>query len=317
MWDAIVVGGGPAGLSAATWLARYRRQVLVVDASEPRNRWVDEVHGYLGSDPVHPRTLQERARSDLSAYPSVQRIEGTVHSATTEPDGGFAVDVGDQCHLAARLVLATGVADAFPEVEGFFTHYGADVFHCPSCDGYQAWDRPVVAFGWSAEVAGFALELLDWAGSVTVVTNGQRFEAGDAQRAALAHHGIHVLEDRAAALLGERGDLRAVRLASGGHLDCRVAFFSIAHHPLTGLAEKLGCELDADGHVTVDEHGQTSVPGVYAAGDLTPGMHLVQVAAAKGAVAGTGCALSLRGEPGAPQAPEPGPDVERALTEGG
>lgn len=317
MWDAIVVGGGPAGLAAATWLARYRRQVLVVDAGEPRNRWVQEVHGYLGSDPVDPRTLQERALADLSTYPGVQRTTGTVRNAATEPRGGFAVEVGDRCHLGARLVLATGVRDTFPEVDGFFTHYGADVFHCPSCDGYQAEDRPVVAFGWSAEVAGFALELLDWAGSVTVVTNGQQFEASRMQRAALARHGIDVLEDRAAALLGERGDLHAVRLASGEHLECRVAFFSIAHHPATGLAEQLGCALDADGHVTVDEQGQTSVPGVYAAGDLTPGIHLVQVAAAKGAVAGTGCALSLRGELGAPQTPVPGPDIPRALGEPG
>lgn len=313
MYDAIVIGGGPAGLAATTWLARYRRRVLLVDAGEPRNRWVDESHGYLGFDPVDPPTLRERALHDLAAYSTVEMAEGKASSAASVPRGGFAVEVDGRCHLGSRVVLATGVADAFPDVDGFFTHYGADVFHCPSCDGYQARDRPVVAFGWSAEVAGFALELLDWAASVTVVTNGQPFEADGPERAALARHGVDVVEDVADALLGGRGELHAVRLRSEGLLDCRVAFFSIAHHPVTNLAEQLGCALDDEGHVPVDGHGQTSVPGVFAAGDLTPGMHLVQVAAAEGAVAGTGCALSLRGEVGAPESPPPGPDVEREL----
>lgn len=313
MYDAVVIGGGPAGLAATTWLARYRRRALLVDAGEPRNRWVDEVHGYLGADPADPAALLQEGRRDVDRYPTVERVQGRVTAVAAEPPGGFAVEVGDLCHRARRVVLATGVADVFPAVEGFFVHYGADVFHCPTCDGYQAQDRPVVAFGWSAEVAGFALELLDWAASVTVVTDGQPFEADDEERAALARNGIAVVEDEATALIGDRGDLRAVRLRSGKQLDCRLAFFSIAHRPLTDLAEQLGCDLDGEGHVIVDEHGETTVPGVYAAGDLTPGIHLVQVAAAKGAVAGTGCALSLRGERGAPDAPAPGPDVEEEL----
>lgn len=313
MYDAIVIGGGAAGLAATTWLARYRRRVLLVDAGEPRNRWVDQSHGYLGFDPVSPATLLEQAHRDLDAYSTVERVQAKASSAATDPSGGFAVEADGRCHLGRRLVLATGVADTFPDVEGFFEHYGADVFHCPTCDGYQAQDRPVVAIGWSPAMAGFALELLDWASSVTVVTDGQHFEGSGSERDALARHGVDIVEDEATALVGERGDLQAVELRSGGRLHCGLAFFSIAHQPITDLAEQLGCELDDHGHVTVDEHGETSVRGVYAAGDLTPGMHLIQVAASKGAVAGTGCALSLRGEVGAPDAPPPGPDVEREL----
>ncbi|HVL97754.1 MAG TPA: NAD(P)/FAD-dependent oxidoreductase [Egibacteraceae bacterium] len=313
MYDAIVIGGGSAGLAATTWLARYRRRVLLVDGGEPRNRWVDESHGYLGSDPMNPNTLLERARHDLAAYSTVEMLEGKASSAAAEPRGGFAVEVDGKCHLGGRLVLATGVVDAFPDVDGFFTHYGADVFHCPTCDGYQAQDLPVVAFGWDPAVAGFALELLDWAKSVTVVTNGQPFEGNGPERDALTRHGVELVEDKADALLGARGELEGVRLRSGSELECRLAFFSIAHHPVTGLAEQLGCALDGDGYVVVDEQGETSVPGVYAAGDLTPGMQLVQVAAAKGALAGTSCALSLRGEEGAPDNRPPGPDVEQEL----
>ena len=314
MEDAIVIGGGPAGLAAATWLGRYRRRVLVVDGGEPRNRWVEASHGYLGADPVSPAQLAQRARRDLGAYPTVRLRSGRAEAATNGGRGtGFTVTVDGERLAARRLVLATGVTDTFPDVDGFFTHYGADVFHCPACDGYVAENRNVVAFGWSAHVAGFALELLDWAASVTVVTNGEPFEGGDVDRAALARHGVVVVEDKAGELLGDRGRLEAVRLRSGQTLPCEVAFFSIAHHPVRGLAEQLGCELNEDGHVEVDEHGQTSVAGVYAAGDLTPGLQLVQVAAAKGAIAGTGCALSLRGAPPAPATPEPGPDVAREL----
>lgn len=312
MDDTIVIGGGAAGLAAASWLGRYRRKVLLVDGGEPRNRWVDEAHGYLGFDPVSPSTLLERARHDLEAYDTVRLRHGKATAA--EVDGeGFAIEVDGEPCSTRRVVLATGVADAFPDVEGFFAHYGADVFHCPTCDGYQARDKPAVAFGWSAEVAGFALDLLDWASSLTVVTNGQRFEGDAPERDALARHDIDIVEDDAVELLGPRGALEGVRLRSGAHLDCQVAFFSIAHKPVTGLAEQLGCALDEEGYVTVDDCARTSVAGVYAAGDLTPGMQLLQVAAAKGAVAGTHCALSLRGEQPPTAAPTPGPDADEEL----
>ena len=184
------------------------------------------------------------------------------------------------------------------------------MFHCPTCDGYEARDRQVVAFGWSEQVAGFALELLDWASSVTVVTDGSRFEGDAARRAALARNDIQVLEDDAVALVGTRGALEGVRLRGGGTVPCQLAFFSIGHRPRTEIATFLGCALTAEGCILVDADHQTTVPGVYAAGDVVPGVQIVQVAAAGGAIAGVRCALSLRGEPAGPEAPEPGPDVE-------
>lgn len=313
MYDAIVVGGGPAGLAAAIWLGRYRRRTLVLDAGEPRNRWVEDVHGYLGSDPVSPDELLSRARADLAAYSDVDLRLGRV--AGLEPlDEGFRVTTDEGSREARRVVLATGVADVFPDVAGFFTHYGADVFHCPTCDGFEAEGRRVVAFGWSAAVAGFALELLDWAAAVTVVTNGQTFEGRAVHDDALARHDVEIVEDEAAELLGPRGGLEGVRLHTGRRLACEVAFFSLGHQPATGLACHLGCELDGDGHVVVDERGETSVHGVYAAGDVVPGLQLVQVAAAEGTVAGTHCALSLRSEPAAPDGAPHGPDVTEELT---
>jgi thioredoxin reductase len=298
MHDAVVVGGGPAGLSAATWLARYRHGVVVLDSDEQRNRWVEHAHGYLGLDPVRPSTLLDRARQQLGAYPEAGIRRCRVDTARREQDGTFVLDADGETVRARRLVLATGMKDQFPEVAGFFEHYGASVFHCPTCDGYEARHADVVVFGWSVQVVGFALTLTGWARSVTLVTDGRPFEGEDHHRASLAASGVEVLEDEAVELVGSRGDLRGVRLVNAGLVGCQVAFFSIAHQPVSGLARQLGCELTDEGCVQVDEEGATTVAGVYAAGDVTPGLQLIQVAAAKGTVAGVACAQSLRGEGG-------------------
>jgi thioredoxin reductase len=307
MYDVVVIGGGPAGLSAAAWLGRYRRSTLVVDSGDYRNASVVASHGYLGSDGIDPADLRARARDDLATYDTVELRSGSATSISGTR-GDFTVDVDGERIRALRIVLATGVRDAFPEVGNFFEHYGASAFHCPMCDGYEACGQNVVAVGWSAAAAGFALHLLDWAKSVTLVTDGRRFEGDDAVRDALARHGVELIEGEAIALEGSRGDLQAVILRSGRRLDCALFFFSIAHEPNAALALHLGCTLTPEGHVDVDDTCETSVPGVYAAGDLTQGIQLVQVAAAKGTIAGVTAAMSLQGEPGVPDSPLPAPD---------
>lgn len=216
-----------------------------------------------------------------------------MEAVEARPDDLFLVRTGGGSYAARRLVLATGVEDRFPEVDGFFEHYGADVFHCPTCDGYEARDRRVVAFGWSRKVAGFALGLLNWAAEVTIVTDGSRFEGDAACRADLDDRQVEVVEDDAVALLGRRGHLEGVRLRSGRTIPCELAFFSIAHRPRNELAVLLGCAVNDEGCILVDDDHQTSVAGVYACGDVTPGLQVIQVAAAQGAVAGVACARSL------------------------
>jgi thioredoxin reductase len=311
--DAVVVGGGPAGLSAATWLGRYRRRTLLIDAGDHRNRMVERAHGYLTRDPVPPREILATAARDLDRYGCVGRLDGEVVAVRGEC-GAFDVETaGGEVHRALRVVLCTGVVDALPEVEGFDLHYGASMFHCPSCDGYEARERDVVVLGWAPHVAGFSLELLDWARSVTIVTEGFDFQGDDRHWRALADHGITVVEKDAVALVGERGDLRTVRLDDGTEIPAQMAFFSIGHDPRRTLADALGCAVDEEGYVAVDEHGGTSVAGVFAAGDLVPGYQLIQVAAAKGTTAGVGCAMSLRRDPPLEGRPERAPDVEEAL----
>ena len=312
-WDAVVVGGSFAGLSAATWLARYRRKVLVLDTGENRNRFVDEAHGYLGAPGLSPGDLLERARGHLRDYATVELRTARAVGARRQGAECFAVELeGGDTVEARRLVLATGVRDELPDIPGFMEHYGASAFHCPTCDGYESRDCQVLVVGWSSHVAAFALNLLDWARTVTVVTDGRRFEGDDEQLEVLAGNGVELLEDEVVELVGRRGALRGARLAGGRTIDCELVFFSIAHVPTSDLADQLGCERTEEECVRVDHNGQTTVEGVYAAGDMTPGMQLVQVAAAKGTTAGVACAQSLKGERAAPGAPQPGPDPAEA-----
>lgn len=310
--DVIIIGGGPAGLAAATWLGRYRRAALIIDSGEYRNAAVEEVHGYLGDDPVRPSDLRDRALDDLARYECVHRREGEVSQVAGNGDG-FDVAVDGETLTCRRLVLATGVRDVLPDVAGIEQHYGVDVYHCPPCDAYEARDHDVAVIGWAEQVPAFAINLLDWVRSVRIVTEGRELPADGEQRRRLAEHGIDVVEGAARELIGEPGDLRAIELHSGERVEATYAFFSIHHEPVTDLAEQLGCELDGDGYVTVDHEGAASVEGVWAAGDLTPGMQLVAVAAAQGAIAGVSAARSFHGESSASEASQPAPDPSEEL----
>lgn len=309
----VVVGGGPAGLSAATWAARYRRSVLVVDSGEYRNRWAAESHGFLGADPGDPMALLDQARADLAKYPEVTFCVGRATAARQDDAGRFVVTVDGTDYAGLRLIMAMGVIDEFPEVDGFFDHYGRSVFHCATCDGYEAQGRLVVILGWGAQVVAFAVGMLDWADSLTIVTEGRPLEGDERHRQLLARHGIGLVEDDAVALIGEPGALKGVRLAGGDTLDADLVFFSIAHRPRLELARQLGCDTDESDCLCVDRDGRTSVDGCYAAGDITPGFQLVPVAVGKGAAAGVAAAISLQGEQGAPTSPPPAPNAEAEL----
>ena len=306
--DVVVVGGGPAGLSAASWLGRYRRSVVVLDSQDYRSGMVERSHGYLGRDPQTPVDLIATGQKEVLAYPTVEIRQHRAQTLVRREDGLFEVD--DDL-LAHRLVLACGVKDVCPDVGDFDVHYGASVFHCPSCDGYEARDKHVVALGWDPHLVGFAETLKNWAASVTVVTNGISFQGDESCRSELATHEITLMERNAVRFLGERGNLTGLELDGGEVLETSMVLFSLAHEPRVDLATSLGCELDDEGYVAVNSKGLTSVPGVYAAGDVTPGLQLVSVASASGVVAGVACAHSFFGQKGAPTSPEPAPATEQ------
>lgn len=306
--DALVVGGGVAGLSAASWLGRHRRRTLVVDAGRARNLPSEQVHGLLGHEGISPHELLERGREDLARYPHVEVLTGEVTDVRVH-SSGFEVSIDGHRHVtAARLVLSTGVRDELPDIEGIDEHYGRDVFHCPTCDGYEARDLAVAVVGWGQHVPAFAVELLDWAKRVHVVTDSTRSDITTEQRERLIARGVAMIEGTVEELCGSPGALEGVRLSDGRQVEANLAFFSVAHHPAVDLAARLGCQRAEDGRLQVDEHGLTTVDGVYAAGDVTPGMQLLAVAAAQGTIAGVACAASLHGRASAPDAPTPAPD---------
>lgn len=306
--DVLVVGGGPAGLAAATWLGRYQRFTLVVDAGEYRNSAADHVHGLLSRDPVAPEELHADARGGLEQYPLVRVHRGIVNSVSRDEDGLFQATVdGSHRVTALRVVLATGIRDQVPHLMGFDEHYGTDAHHCPACDGFNARGEDVLVLGSSSRIPGYAAGFLEWARSVTIVTHSLEPHFDDRQRAALRAYGITVVEGIAEALVGEPGQLRGISLADGTLVKGSRVFFSYRHLATNQLAEELGCELNRDGSVVVNKYQLSSVSGVYAAGDLTSNLKLVPVAIGSGTIAGYACAASLRGHGGTPPAPPPAP----------
>jgi thioredoxin reductase len=310
--DALVIGGGPAGLSAALWLGRYQRATLVMDAGQPRNRHAALAHGIPGRDPVTPDELLAEMRAEVERYPEVRLRSGTVTGLQGDCEAGFTAVIDGAHHVtSSRVVLASGVSDQLPQLEGFAEHYGTDVHHCPACDGFEVRGQDVIVLGAGDQVPAFASELLDWAATVRIVTDttGPAFDAE--QRRSLGEHGIEVVDGPATALVGAPGDLAGVRLEDGTCVPGTSVFFSYAHRPAHDLAVGLGCELDDDGRLVVNGFQLTSVDGVYAAGDLTPGLQLVVIAMGQGVSAGVACATSLRGARSTGAGPDPAPPTRR------
>lgn len=291
-YDAIVIGGGPAGLAAALWLARYRQRVRLFDSQEPRNAPTWAVHGYLGLDEVPPMELRRlgrrqalRAGAELEAA-TVQRVEG-------ERDR-FRVHLADgSAYAARRLLFATGLLDVIPEIPGLREFYGTSIWHCPDCDGPTATGLRVGVIGWGRQIAAFCMQMLTWTDRLTVLTHGHRPEMPAASREALRRHGIPVREEAIRRLEGRAGQVERAVLADGAALEFDVVFFHIAYGPACSLPAELGCEANEEGILAVDEDFQTTVPGVYAAGDITHGSKLAIRAAADGTRAAIGIYRSL------------------------
>ncbi|PLR24419.1 thioredoxin reductase [Caulobacter zeae] len=290
--DVIVVGGSFAGLSAAMQLARARRDVLVVDAGLPRNRFADASHGFLGQDGKAPFEILREARQ-LSAYPTVSFVEGEARDASQEGEG-FAVALGDGRSLRSkRLVLATGVADQLPDIPGLKPRWGATVLHCPYCHGYEARDRRLGVLASGPMDLHKAQMIPDW-GPTTLFSQGLPIDA--ATRKQLITRGVTIEEVPVIELLGDEPDLSGARLADGRIVAIEAIFASPTVRMASPLAERLGCAQE-DGPlgplISADDWKATSVAGVFAAGDAARANHNATLASADGVLAGVGAHRSL------------------------
>ena len=281
IWDTIIVGGGPAGLSCALWLARYRRAVCVFDTGEPRNRPAWAVHGFAGFP--DPPPLELRARVRLQAVDAGAHYEiGAVAGITGSKDEFLVSVEGRPPARARRVVLAYGLRDFLPAVPGIETFYGHSVYHCPDCDGPSVAGQRVGVIGHDRHAAALALYLLTWTDHITILGNGATPDLKPAAARTLHENGIVINDARIDRLTGASGRLESVAFDDASTIPIEAVFFHLGSEPRCAFAEDLGCGMDEDGYIEVDDGQQTSTPGIYAAGDIAGHPHLAITAAAEG-----------------------------------
>jgi thioredoxin reductase len=280
--DTIIVGGGPAGLSAALVLGRCLRRVLVCDSGAYRNERSAALHCFISQDGSPPSRLLQEARRQLQRYQTVAVEAATVAGIYRRADR-FVLATGDGRELqASTLLVATGVVDELPPLEGIEGLFGRSVHVCPYCDGWEHRNAPIAAYGRGEKGAGLALLVRQWTDDVVLCTNGPA-GLSDLQRRQLQGRGINVWEQSIVKLHGAEGCLRAIEFRDGSRLLRQALFFNTGQHPRSPLLERLGCVFEDDGGVRCSETGETSIPGVFVAGDVSRDVQLAIIAAAEGA----------------------------------
>ena len=301
-YDAVIVGGGPAGLSAALVLGRCRRRVLLVDAGRPRNAASRRLHGFLTRDGVDPMELRRIARRQLSPY-DVELVRGEVVQVKPRKRGFVIALAGGQRLSSRILLIATGVVDRIPALEGLPALYGRSVFHCPYCDGWEVRDRALAVYGRGKNGAGLALSLKTWSPDVTLLSDGPPRLSPELQQV-LATRRVAVDRARIARLDPKRGGLRVV-FRNGERRPFGALFFSTGQDHSCDIPRRLGCRFSAKGAILTDRFERTGVPRLYVAGDASRDVQLAIVAAAEGAKAGIAINRELQQEEGLSLAPLP------------
>jgi thioredoxin reductase len=293
-FDIGIIGGGPAGLSAAIWSARYLHSVCLIDSGDPRNWETLGVNGYLGLDEIRPPELRGRGRDTCRSL-GVELVDRIVLRVDHTDDDDFLIQLegGDKL-VSKRLLLAIGIRDVWPDIAGIERVYGSHAHVCPDCDGFDTQGKKVVVVGNGRRAVGMALNLTTWTRDIIICTNGRPPELDLPEYCKkLDALNIPVLEDAIKCVTVDATGIHCLAFENGMQLDADKIFFAIAQYPADDLGAQLGCERDDEGRIVVGRHGLTSVPNVYAAGDITPGPQLAIAAAAEGAVAALAIHKSL------------------------
>jgi thioredoxin reductase len=288
--DVIVIGGSYAGMAAALQLVRARRAVLVVDAGERRNRFTSHSHGFLGQDGVPPGDIVANARRQLGIYPALSWREGRVEAVSGQVDGFVVTTADGESHQGRRILLATGVADQLPPVAGLAERWGKAVFHCPYCHGYELGSGRIGIVGAGPMSIHQAELLTDW-GEVTLLVNGAVALSRDV-RSTLARRSV-TIEEASIDRIDGHAD---VVMTDGRRLRFAGLFTAPRTAPSGPLADAAGCALEETPmgvQVRTDTENKTSVPGVFACGDVARAPHSVSLAVSNGTMAGVQIHRSL------------------------
>lgn len=294
MDDVLIIGGSFAGLVTASHLARARRSVTILDTNRPRNRYARAAHNVLGYDGTSPFEIRRKALADVLAYPTVRHIEAEA-TGIGGVSGDFAIrTLGGEAFTAKRILLSYGVADQFPDIPGFAECWGQTVIHCPYCHGYEvAGGRLGLLYSSPSSLHATVL-LKEWGDDVTLFTNGLDLPPGE--EAKVGRRGVRVYEGRVSRFLHEDGKLRAALMESGKEVPLDAILAHPQIKPSARLHEDIGAQtLDAPlgPYLKTDDEFQTTVPGVFAAGDLAGPRHSINNATYGGMMAGVGLHRSL------------------------
>lgn len=281
VYDAIVVGGGPGGLSAALVLGRCRRSVLLFDLEDARNLRTLQVNGFLAVAGCGPLELRTRAKEQLAEH-RVELVAEEVVNARLLEDGSFQAETSSASYSSRRLILATGLRDNIPPQEGFQRHYGRGVYTCPYCDGWENRDQPLAVYGKGERGYGFALELSIWSKKLTLCTDGWN-DYPLSWRNELSRHGIELRQEAILAVRGDGERLKSIDFIDGSSLECQAMFLATGQEQRCELGRQLGAKVNSKGILQSSAYGQTTVAGLYAVGDSDGKLQMAIAAAADGA----------------------------------
>ena len=284
--DVLIVGGGPAGLSAALVLGRCRWRVILVDAGTRRNAPSLALHGFLSRDGVNPADLRAIGQQEAERY-GVEIRNGTVLAACGAGDHFEATLRGDSRLSSRKVLIATGVLDLLPDITGFSDYYGKSIHHCPYCDGWEHNDGRIAVYGPGKGGAALALKMKRWSADIVLCTDGSH-RIPEKERDRLARHDVRVMEKKILRLEGVPPQLERIVFEDGTGLDRTAMFFSTGNVQRSELIAQLGCEITPKGAVRTKKRQRSSVPGVYVCGDAAEDSQYAVIAAAHGARAAMG-----------------------------
>ena len=293
VYDVAIIGGGPAGLSAALWLARYLHKVVLIDAGDPRNWETRGINGIIGSQGIRSPELRKQARADAQRF-GAELVDDTVSQIQNLNSERFNLTLGKIGQIAARRVLlAIGIRDEWPPIPGLSECYGETAHVCPDCDGYETRNCKTVVIGSGRKAVGMALNLTTWTNKIVICTNGEPADMTQPWLDKLEALNIPVIEAKVNRITSENHEIRCINLDGGMQLDCQRLYFAIGQYLSDDLGEQLKCERDDGGHIIVKDNYQTTVMNVFAAGDIVPGPQLAISAASGGAIAALAIHASL------------------------